>query len=767
MKNRLVFAALPLLLIISIAFNVAVADQRYAKSSPSVDDGPCSEVDNRPCVALVLGGGGAKGGAHIGVIQALEERHIPVDLVVGTSIGAFVGGLYASGKDSAAIAQLFQQADWNSGYRDNLTRSDIPMRRKRQLDEFQIHVDLGLTRKGVSIPKGFIQGQSMKTLLDSMLGTYPNFTSFDQLPIPFRAVAADAETGEEIVLSYGDLATAMQASMSLPGIVRPIVHEGRILVDGGIANNVPISVAKNLGADIVIAVDIGASANSKDELNSGVAILLQLTKFLTGRNVAEQKALLTSSDILIIPELGDIGLLSFDRVLEAVDKGYQQTLTELNQRSLAIIAPGLNDGDVTPLPSQPGATTTQNLPFDDEILISAINLSNNTRLNDDYILHRMGVAVGENMAVDEINTGINRLYGQGTIARITTSWDDLEGDSALNIRVDEKEWGPGYLDFKFNFEDDFSSFSEYQLGASYRLTNLSQYGAEWVSSFEVGTEKVINTELYWPIKKTGFFWDVFGEYERTVFEYKDAGRALGTVQARDSTVSAGIGWNTWDKFEVTLSALYRRGVFDVPDYLDEYATVKDIHVDQRGGILEVNFDSLDNASFPSRGWNLKAILSRTRDEVLNLSNYSNFIDAQYNGVLSYQRHSIRGLLRYQSTLNHDALSLLGSASLGGFLNLSGNPSNFISGQHVRFASGVYTYQLAENDFGAIDFPLYLGFSVEAGNAWYAKSNVDYSDLIHSSSLFLGWDTPIGPAYLAYGRSDTGGKSLYVFLGVTF
>ena len=764
MKKYLPVAALPFLLFICVALNAA-ADNQLPVNNPSSSnspDGPCSTIHDRPCIALVLGGGGAKGGAHIGVIQALEERKIPVDLIVGTSIGAFVGGLYASGKDSAAIMALFQQADWNSGYRDSLTRSDIPIRRKRQLDEFQMHVDLGVSTRGVSLPKGFIQGQSMKTLLDSMLGTYPNFSSFDQLPIPFRAIAADAETGEEVILSYGDLATALQASMSLPGIVRPIVHEGHILVDGGIANNLPISVAKTLGADIVIAVDIGASATDKDKLNSGIAILLQLTKFLTGHNVAKQKSLLTDSDLLITPELGDIGLLSFDRVLEAIDKGYEKTQYILNN-SQSILSNSIDPFEL----SSSAHTLPSSQHFEDEISIDAVNLTNNTRLNNDYLLHRMGIKVGDNVTVEDLDAGINRLYGQGTIARITTSWDQVNSENTLNVGVDEKEWGPGYLDFKFNFEDDFNSFSEYQLGAAYRLTNLSQYGAEWVSTFEIGTEKIFSSELYWPIRKTGFFWDVFGEYRRTIVEYKSEGKALGSVSTRDTVVSAGLGWNTWDTFEVTVSGLYGQGVFDVPDYLADDIPFKDIHLQQSGGILAVNFDSLNDASFPSQGWKLKAVLSRTRDKILETVNYSNAIDAEYNGVLSYQRHSIRGLLRYQSALNHEALSLFGNMNLGGFLNLSGNPSNYISGKHVRFASGVYTYQLAENDFGAINFPLYLGFSLEAGNTWLEKKEVDYSDLVHSGSMFLGWDTPIGPAYLAYGRSDTGNKSLYIFLGVTF
>jgi NTE family protein len=410
--------ALPSLLMVLPLLSANAADlaEKEGKPRSVTSDGPCANVANRPCIALVLGGGGAKGGAHIGVIKALEERNIPVDLVVGTSIGAFVGGLYATGQNSEQITRHFQQADWNSGYRDSLDRSDIPMRRKRQLDEFQMHVDLGVSGKGVSLPQGFIQGQSMKTLLDSMLGIYPNFESFDQLSIPFRAVAADAETGEQVVLAYGDVATAIQASMSLPGIVRPIVHEGRILVDGGIANNIPISVAKDLGANLVIAVDIGATAFDKEKLNSSITILLQLTKFLTGQNVEQQKALLSADDVLVCPDLGDIGLLSFDRVLEAVDKGYQQTVHALNLKESSFRSLVASNNILVENTELQAALTTQtiakNRAFDDQIFIDAIHLTNNTRLNDDYILHRMGLKPGEHATVAEVNSGVNRHAAQ-------------------------------------------------------------------------------------------------------------------------------------------------------------------------------------------------------------------------------------------------------------------------------------------------------------------------------------------------------------------
>ena len=330
------------LLAIALLFNL-IALTPVASASEVIASNPaqtiCPTARQRPCIALVLGGGGARGSAHIGVLKALEERHIPIDLIVGTSIGSFVGGLYATGKSADDIQTLFSQANWKGGYRDNINRAQTPNRRKRQQDEFPIQLDLGIDKNGIKLPKGFLRGQGMKYLVDSMLGSYPTFSSFDNLAIPFRAVAADAVTGEAVILSSGDLATALQISMSIPGVLRPIEQNGRLLVDGGIANNLPINVARDLGADIIIAVDIGSPPLTQQELDSGFAILRQLTSFLTRVNVDHQKQILTPQDILLQPDIQGVTMLSFDNTIDAVAAGYLEANQQLDKHpELAIFA---------------------------------------------------------------------------------------------------------------------------------------------------------------------------------------------------------------------------------------------------------------------------------------------------------------------------------------------------------------------------------------------------------------------------------------------
>lgn len=766
---------------VSIFLFVLLSMPVRAQSEGSSTELHCKTL-SRPCVALVLGGGGARGSAHIGVLKVVEEMGLPVDAVVGTSIGSLVGGLFASGKSAQEIETLFQNADWNAGYKDSLSRSEVPVRRKRQLDSMPIHLDLGLDSRGLHLPRGVIQGQSMKLLVDQMLGHYPRFSSFDQLPIVYRAVAADAETGEIVVLDKGDLATAMQISMSLPGIVRPIRYEGRLLVDGGVADNLPIDVAKALGADIVIAVDIGSPALEQNQLSSGFAILRQLTSFLTQNNVTRQKLLLTESDILLHPDIAGVGLLSFDKTLDAVVAGYDEAKTKL-----------LNHPPLAPLINLQDNQSNALHPSLDKAAIDEIKLVNNTRLSDEYILGRMRLEEGAAYSQPEVTAAVNRLYGLGTIARIRTFWDIHDGKRVLNIHVEEKEWGPGYINFKLSVEDDFRSFSRFQLGMSYLRSNITDKGGEWYSEIEVGTKKRLYSEIYLPISNSGWFGVSDLEYVRDIVNLNAGEDSYGEARATQAGVFMGLGWNFFDRLEVSTGPRIVTTEVKLPEVyqalLSETAEFyfESFDTQQHGGQFKALYDTYDHGSFPRSGVKLDVTVSRTKDDLqtnvyftpdedsaepiqtgtAKFDGYSTELDAEIGWVGSYNRHSLRGTLRYQSRDGSGEFAQLGLLSLGGLFSLSGNPQQFVSGNEIRFASLLYSYELMGNHFGAVDLPLYLGLSIESGNAWLNQDLVDYSDVIYSASAYLGWDSPLGPLYLAYGRSDTDNDSFYFYLGKQF
>ena len=716
----------------------------------------CQSAVNRPCIGLVLAGGGARGSAHVGVLQALEERQIPVDLVVGTSMGSFVGGLYASGKSAAEIEQLFIRANWRSGYVDDLPRSRIPNRRKRHNDQYPIQLGVGFDADGFKLPKGLFQGQGMRRLIESMLGSYPILKSFDDLAVSYRAVAADLETGEQVVIKKGDLATAMQASMSLPGILRPIEIDGRVLVDGGIANNLPVSVAKDLGADIVIAVDIGSLPMPAREIANTFDVLDQLSNFLTLENQQRARALLTESDLLIKPDLSGITLTDFSSIEKGIAAGYQAADKE--NEKLQVIAQSYAAEHVIDKPEQ-GLLNHD---------ISSIILDNKTRLADDYVLYRMQLNNEGPYTKQQIREGIERLYGQGTIARVTTFIEETNEQSVMKILVEEKEWGPGYLDFLFSFEDNFRSFSLFEIGAAMRLTNLSPYGAEWTNSVQFGSEKVLKTDLYWPIYTSSFFLLADSEYSREISTYNDnAGNSAGDIINTSYTTKAGFGFEFSDSFDVIAAAEVQNGNIELPDTLASQLGIEDIDYDSDSFLVRAEYDTLDEADFSRSGSKLDITLRRSATQALNLpEEYANTIEIDLSVAGSLGSHTLKPTLRFGNAYNEGPIGF-SNFELGGFLNLSGLDRDYLSGPFLRFARLVYTYELAKNPLGGTKLPFYLGISGEAGNVWNDRSAVSWESAVKSGAAFFGWDSPIGPAFLGYGKTNTQNESFYISLGKRF
>ena len=256
----------------------------------------------RPRIGLALGGGGARGIAHIGVLKRLEEMRVPVDCIAGTSMGSIIGGLYASGMSLDQMSATLQDIDWPQIFTDGPPRADLPFRVKEE-QRVLLNAEVGLKQGKVQLPKGLLEGQNLLLLLEELSLPAASVHDFDKLRIPYRAVAADLATGEAVVLGSGELAKAMRASMSIPSALVPVELNGKILVDGGVANNVPVNVARELcRPDVIIAVNVGAPLAPADQLTSVLSVTEQLTNFLTVGNTNQQLRTLGRKDVLIVPE---------------------------------------------------------------------------------------------------------------------------------------------------------------------------------------------------------------------------------------------------------------------------------------------------------------------------------------------------------------------------------------------------------------------------------------------------------------------------------
>src|SRR6187397_3292681 len=265
----------------------------------------------RPRIGLVLSGGGARGAAHIGVLKVLEENHVPIDAIAGTSMGAVVGGLYASGLSAADVERVMTSVDWQDAFRDRPARTDLNFRRKLEDQNFLVKFPLGLTGGEFRLPRGLVQGQKLTQILRGVTLPVAQIQNFDDLAIPFRAVATDIVTGDRVVLDHGDLTTAMRASLSAPGVLAPVEIDGRMQVDGGLSSNLPVDVAREMGVDVLIVVDCGFPLLERNKLDSVATVTNQMLAILIRHNATEQRKTLGERDVIIDPALGDFSSLDF------------------------------------------------------------------------------------------------------------------------------------------------------------------------------------------------------------------------------------------------------------------------------------------------------------------------------------------------------------------------------------------------------------------------------------------------------------------------
>lgn len=716
-----------------------------------------ARAQQRPCIALVLGGGGARGGAHLGVIEQLERQQVPVDLIVGTSIGAFIGGLYASGLSSEEISQRLSETPWVNGFRDRVYRDEMPMRRKAQLDDFPITADLGISADGIKLPQGILHGQSLAEILQAAFGMQAQETDFDHLPIPFRAVATDLLTRDEVVLSSGSLVQAVQASMTIPGVVRPLELDGQMLVDGGVVNNLPVSVAKAMGVDRVIAVSIDLPLLQREQLNSAFSITEQLTSFLVRSGVQQQMELLTTNDLLLQPQLTDIGMLDFNHIGEAIKGGresavrFVQALADFSQ----------------PQSIYRAWRQHHDLPETPAVSIDRIALVNNSSLDDSILLERLQLKPGDLYTERNIRRGLRQLYGMDIFERVSQELTvDEDGQHVLTVRAEEKSWGPAYLNFRIMFEDDFQSTHLYQFAASHTYTNLSELGAEWQSELALGSNKYLYTALYWPVLSSETFLQGSARLKRDVQVLLDENyRSSGELQNNELELLAQTGWNISDHAIFTFGWSWRDGKYRLPGNVAELWAFDELSYQRQGPVLDIVWDTLNSRSFPTRGIRLATRFSHLKESVLGQSEQSRTSSVELLAAKNWKRHTLRTRWRFDNYRTDNNEFALEQFSLGGFLNMSGYPADSLFGSKVEFGSLVYLYQLNEQRMSFFNAPLYLGASVERGRIRedvFGSRNAtseQATDWLWAGSVFLGWDTPLGPLYLGFGRSQ-GSQSDY-------
>lgn len=706
----------------------------------------------RPKIGLVLSGGAARGLAHIGVLKALEEQGIAIDAIAGTSMGAVIGGLYASGYKIDELEKLALNIDWQQALSDAPPRDDVPFRRKQDDRDFLIKQKLSFRDDGsLGLPLGVIQGQNLSLLLESMLAHTSDTRDFDKLPIPFRAVATDIASGEKVVFRKGHLPQVIRASMSIPAVFAPVELDGRLLVDGGLTDNIPLDVVREMGVDVAIVVDIGTPLRSRKQLNNVIDVLNQSITLMTRSNSDEQLATLKRDDVLIQPLLAAYGVTDFGRAQDMIDAGYR--------------AARLLEGRLAQLhPQQPvdGELSSARTPGQRTPVIDEIRIENDSKVGDSVIRYYIRQHLGEPLDVGRLHSDMGTLYGLDYFEQVQYRVVHKAGHNTLVINARGKRSGTDYLRLGLNLSDDMRGDSAFNLGASYRVNGINRLGAEWLTRVQIGDQQELYSEFYQPLDVGSRYFvapylkaesqnveaildnDPIAEYRLERYGF---GLNLGRQIGNSGEIRFGVG-EAWGKADVKI------GERDLP------------RVSFTEGFYELkySFDSLDNVYFPHSGEDIGLSLREYEPALGSDQRYRQW-EFKLNKALSAGPNTWILGGRYGRTLN-DAEVVTSSFLLGGARQLSGFRQDALSGQNVSLMRAVYYRRLTPRAYLPLDFPLYLGASLERGRAWNNDNEFD-SGYINAASIFLGFDTPLGPLNFSYGFNDDNQKALYLNLGQTF
>ncbi|AWI81941.1 esterase [Parazoarcus communis] len=704
----------------------------------------------RPKICLVLSGGGARGAAHIGVLRVLEEYRVPVDCIAGTSMGALVGAAYATGLTSPEMDRIV--AGMTTGFliKEKPPRQELSMRRKQDDYLSFFGPEFGVGEGGLKLPKGLVSGVQIETVL-RRLSKVQGFYRFDDLPIPFRAVATDLVTGKAVIFKEGVLANVMRASMAVPGAVAPAEFDGMILADGMLTSNLPVQTAREMGADIVIAVNVGTPLLKREELSSIFGVAGQMLSILTEQNVQASLASMKQDDILISPELEGFSTGDFDRLAEISPLG-EAAARMVSERLKALSIPQEEYAALRVRQTQVMASDTR--PIDD------IRFSDFKHINPQVARQSLITEVGKPADQATLDADLRRLYGTGDYERVAYRFIDDSDKRVLMVDAIEKSWGPDYVRFGLGLSSDLNSESNYNLLASYRKTWINSFGAEWRTVFKAGTPNGFLSEFYQPLSAEGpFFVAPYVGYESRKTDVYQGDNRIATISYRTSKVGLDLGtqWKEYGEARIGLLKGVRYPKLDTgPTSLAPSAS----SIAQAAFRASLLLDQLDNTSFPRDGWSVRAEIFKSHRSLGADDNYTKW-SADSTIVRSFGSHSFNLSFKAGGHVGQGPLPQYDLFQLGGFLSLSGYTTGQLLGERLAFSRLMYYRQIF--DSGLLEGG-YAGVSLEAGKVGNPLVRGSPTGLLKSASIFTAIDTPLGAVYLGYGRAAAGDSSFYFYLG---
>ncbi|MGH6911667.1 MAG: patatin-like phospholipase family protein, partial [Phenylobacterium sp.] len=435
----------------------------------------------RPKLALVLSGGGAMGIAHVGAIQYLEKLGIRPDLVVGTSMGSIVGGLYASGMNGAELEQAVKTMDWDLIFDTTPPRDGLTYREKQLQADFPVKASVGVVGTRLRRPDALVSDANLLLELRRLVKVRAAVPTFDDLPIPFRAVATNFETGEKVVIDRGELTSAMRASMSVPGVFAPYRLDGKLLVDGGMSDNVPIDVARDLGADVVIVVATQTPMARADKITGVSAVLGQTVTMLILANERQQLATVKPTDVLIRVDTAPLTAADFKKGAALIAVG--RTAAEQQTAGLQRIAASRQFTPPVSIERPPPR-------------IDYVKVENDSRLADEILLRKVEPFVNKPLAPEAVAVALRDIYATGVFSRVDYRIEEKDGRTGLVVMAVQRPGDANRLRPGITIAATGKGDNEFDISAEYRLTQLDSYGSEARFVGTIGDRKLLSAEYF-------------------------------------------------------------------------------------------------------------------------------------------------------------------------------------------------------------------------------------------------------------------------------
>lgn len=742
-----------LLLIASLAASILTFDSQAQTSGDAPNSNATANGQaSRPKVALVLSGGGARGFAHIGVLRALRKMRIPVDMVVGTSIGAVVGGAYAAGRSADELEQIVKETDWDSVLADRPARYDLDFRRKEEDLMLPSRIEFAVTKSGVFLPPAAAGNAALENALTRLMPEGMRDQPVNQLALPFLSVASDLLTGEMVELNDTPLLMTMRASLALPGVFAPVRIKQKLVVDGGLVSNLPVELARSMGADIIIAVNVGTPLAKEHELNSAIDVTKQMLQILTEQNVQRSIKDLRKSDVLIAPELSGTSFLDFSL--------YQQTIkageAAANKMAAQLSALRVPDEQYAMFEYQRSNAGQVAKNTADKLPLAKIEVEGPRYINPQALIAQTGLKPGQVLTQEQIRQASGKLYGRGDIDNIETVISDEDGKRNVLIKPFESNSSRNRLRVGLELTSDFADENRFGLSVMHIASSLNSYGAELRSYARIGSQRQTGTQFWQPLA-SGSPWYIAPslEYNGSSLDLYEDGRKKLRVGVRGTQASLTFGrqLDNWGTIEIGASRSFGKVDFLLPanteqDSLRYYSTTQ---------FFRFRLDTLDSLANPSRGYLVSSSWEHS--------------PAQNPGQRSLAQSQIDALSAFQ--LGDWAGHLYGEWSrsergnapnpLGGFLRLSGTANNSLEGNATAFGRIVMARKIGALPT-TIGGAIRTGFSLELGDTYGDGKALRLGSLKQAASAFVSVDTRFGPLFFGAGATRGNGSSLYLFLG---